>query len=166
MTTHLGIVARLVAAQLGERYGITTTTHHRPYGSPVDPCTWCDLTDPEPAVVQLAHTDQPDACLACADTAVDRAIENGADPDRLHADILAIDNPSITSEPDPVVPGMVTVVDADGRWIIIQRRGIETTLDACGREQMRLDLSAPSGIAAARALRDALTAALSAAGAA
>ena len=136
-----------VAAILADRYGITTTVHHRPYGSVVDPCTWCDLHDPEAAVVTFT-SDLPDACLGCADTAAQTVIEHEGGPEGIRADVYAIESPSISSEPDgpAFVREPVTV------------HGTELEVHAAS-----LDLATEAGRDAAIELRDAVDAALKAA---
>lgn len=154
MATLIAPTIAHTVSQLWDEAGVTATIHPMPAGSPVDGCTWCQLADPAPAVVQFAGTATRDTCLGCAVTAARSAVEEArgaGDAERIHAEILDIPAPSILPMIDDTVmavqPAIVAGPLADGDLcdIVIgfgrHRRychltGVVEAVDADGRHRI------------------------------
>lgn len=157
-TTHTATTA---TTQLDRILTGKVTVHHRPTGTAVDACTWCDLTDPAPAVVSFSRTLVPDACLDCAPDAARTAYaeaDTDHDADRIGADIGHITNPTVLSEDTDPEPGAATITDADGRELRAHAIGVELILNDTGhrRPVARFDATTQQGRDALTTLRDAI----------
>lgn len=147
-------------AELRDHVGITVTVHRRPTGYGVDPCTWCDLHDPAPAVVTLAFTPEPDACLDCAPDAARAAIakaRTASDADKVEAHVYDVESPTVLSEDTDPERGVI-VVDADGERFRVEVVGVEVFVinDKTNRSLARFDMSEPAGRVAAMAIGSAI----------
>lgn len=142
--------------QLRDQVGIVVVVHTMPAGYGVDPCVWCDLTPPVPAVVCLSHTLTPDACLGCAPhaarTAIDQAPSAGA-AELITADVHDIKDPTVLSEDTDPERGVI-VEDSDGERFRVEVVGVEVFVinDKTNRCLARFDMSEASGRAAALAI--------------